>query len=191
MKVLAIMGSPKGKGNTYKVTKKVEESMKKLGNVKFEYLFLKDVDLKPCKGCLTCILKDEDLCPLKDDRVKIEEMIMDANGVILSSPTYVMQVTLLMTILVDRLCYLFHRPRFFNQKAMEISTSGGVGLKETLNYLEMVAEGLGVNFVNKLGIGTPKWPITLKTQKKNKKKVELPAENFTMHLNQKNFHSES
>ena len=46
MKVLAIMGSPRKKGNTYKVTRKIEESMMQLRNVEFEYVFLKDVDIK-------------------------------------------------------------------------------------------------------------------------------------------------
>ncbi|MCE7697524.1 MAG: NAD(P)H-dependent oxidoreductase, partial [Methanobacterium paludis] len=44
MKILAIIGSPKGKGNSYKVTKEVEEKMNGMEDVTFEYLFLKDVD---------------------------------------------------------------------------------------------------------------------------------------------------
>ena len=59
MKVLAIMGSPRKKGNTYKVSRMVEESMKKLGKVEFEYVFLKDLNIKTCLGCQVCFNKGE------------------------------------------------------------------------------------------------------------------------------------
>jgi multimeric flavodoxin WrbA len=178
MKVLAIMGSPRKKGNTYKITKKLEEKMKQMGNVEFEYLFLKDVNLHPCTGCFACISKGGNICPINDDRTKIEDKIRDADGVILASPVYVMQITWLMKILIDRMAYYCHRPRFFNQKAIAISTTGGIGLKETLNYLELVASGWGFNFVHKLGIQTPPWPKTSKSYNKDEKKIQDTAKIF-------------
>ena len=179
MKILAIMGSPRKKGNTYKLTRKLEEEMKALGKVEFEYLFLQDVNIKPCKGCFVCISKGEDRCPLKDDdRDKIVSKIMDADGVILASPVYVMQVTWLMKILVDRLAYLCHRPELFKQKAIAVSTTGGIGLKETLNYIELVAGGWGMNVVDKLGIATPPWPKTSSSDIKNNKKIRKTAKIF-------------
>jgi len=39
MKILAIMGSPKGKGSGYKVVKMIENRMIAEGDVEFEYLF--------------------------------------------------------------------------------------------------------------------------------------------------------
>lgn len=176
MKILAIMGSPRKKGNTYKLTKNVEEEMKQLGDVEFEYLHLKDANIQPCKGCSACIQKGGEFCPLMDDRDKIEEKIMDADGVILASPVYLMQVTGLMKNLIDRMAYICHRPRFFNQKAMIISTTGGLGLKETLNYLEFVAGGWGLNFVNKLGVKTPYWQKN--SHKRNSGKIHKAAKTF-------------
>jgi multimeric flavodoxin WrbA len=49
--------------------------MKVLGDVKYEYLFLKDVNLGLCKGCYMCMLRGEDQCPLKDDRATIEKNV--------------------------------------------------------------------------------------------------------------------
>ena len=46
MKIIAIMGSPH-KGNTLELTQRVEERLKTLGDMDFEYLHLKDADLKP------------------------------------------------------------------------------------------------------------------------------------------------
>ncbi|HEX3014598.1 MAG TPA: flavodoxin family protein [Methanobacterium sp.] len=191
LKVLAIMGSPRKKGNTYKLTRKVEEKMKQLGNVEFEYLFLKDVNLQPCKGCFLCIPKNENLCPLKDDLAEIEKRIMESDGVILTSPVYALQISWLMKILVDRLAYLFHRPRYFGKSAMAISTTGGLGLKETLNYLEVVAEGWGLNFVCKLGIETPPWPKTSKSNKRNEKKIHNTAKTFYDSLGSKKLQNPS
>jgi multimeric flavodoxin WrbA len=178
MKVLAIMGSPQKRGNTYQVTRKVEEKMKQLGDVEFECLFLKDADLKPCQGCFACIKKGGKFCPLKDNRTKIEEMIIAADGVIFASPVYVMQVTWLMKVLIDRMAYICHRPRFFNQKYLAISTTGGVGLKETLNYLEVAAGSWGFDLAGKLGIQTPPWPVSPQLQDKNDKKIQKAAEKF-------------
>ena len=57
MKILAIMGSPNGKGSGYKIVKMIEDRMKAMGDVEFVYLFLKDTNLKSCIGCYTCMAK--------------------------------------------------------------------------------------------------------------------------------------
>ena len=50
MKILVIMGSPR-KGETYNAVRKVETAMQALGNVEFDYLWLKDANLGQCRGC--------------------------------------------------------------------------------------------------------------------------------------------
>ncbi len=154
MKVLVIVGSSRGKGNTYKITKQLEEKIKELRDVEFNYLFLKETNLEQCRGCFTCVTKGEHLCPIKDDRPKIEEQMLNSDGIIFASPVYVFSVTALMKNFIDRFSYASHRPLFFNQSAMAVSTSSGGGLKETLNYLESITRSWGFNFVDKLGIIT-------------------------------------
>ena len=52
-KVLAILGSPKGKaGNGYRAIQNIEAEMGKLGPIEFTYLFLNKVDLKTVLGLL-------------------------------------------------------------------------------------------------------------------------------------------
>jgi multimeric flavodoxin WrbA len=142
MKILAIIGSPRGKGNCYKLTRKVEEKMSLLGNVEFEYLFLKDVDLKPCRGCGLCYLKGENLCPLKDDRASVEQKMAEADGVVFATPTYVLNVSGIMKNFIDRFAYVSHRPRFF-KPALVVSTTGAVGLETTLFMLGLMAGSWG------------------------------------------------
>jgi multimeric flavodoxin WrbA len=106
------VGSSHGKGNTYKVTKQLEEKIKKLGKVEFNYLFRKEANLKLCRGCFTCVTKGEYLCPIKDDRTKIEEQMLNSDGAIFTSPVYVFNITALMKNFIDRFACASHRPLF-------------------------------------------------------------------------------
>jgi multimeric flavodoxin WrbA len=150
MKILAIMGSPR-RGESYKLTQMVEQKLKQKPDVEFQYLFLKDCNLGQCVGCHLCILHGEDKCPLKDDRARIEQMMMEADGVIFVSPVYSQMVTTLMKNFIDHFSYLWHRPKFFGKKAMAIATGGGM-FNETLKYMEQNAKSWGFHFVNKLGV---------------------------------------
>lgn len=151
MKILAIIGSPRSKGNSYKVVQRIEGQMKTHGDVEFEYLFLQDASLQACRGCYVCFDRGEHLCPLQDDRAKIEEQIKGADGVVMVSPTYVMNVSGLMKNFIDRFGYVCHRPRFF-KPAMVVSTTGGVAVQITLFLMGLTAESWGFEVASKLGV---------------------------------------
>ena len=121
MKILAIIGSPRGKGKGYEIVKMIEAKMKAKGDVDFDYLFLKDASLKPCIGCYNCLAMGEDKCPLADQRSSIEKQMLDADGIILSSPVYVLNVSSPMKNFIDRFAYTNHRPRFFSQKVLTVA----------------------------------------------------------------------
>ena len=70
MKILSIMGSPHN-GNTHNKIQEIERKLTKYNDVDFESIILKDMDLKPCKGCFLCFIKGENSCPLNDDLKKI------------------------------------------------------------------------------------------------------------------------
>jgi multimeric flavodoxin WrbA len=184
MKVLAIMGSPR-KGNSYQVTRQFEEKLRSCGEMEFEYLFLKDIHLETCRGCYTCLSKGENLCPLQDDRVKIEEQMLRADGVIFVSPNYACGVTALMKNFIDRFAFIGHRPRFFNQCALVIATSGGpVGLKQTLNSLAYFAGG-GFNLITKVGIMTPPFPLPARAMKKTEHRLTIAAKQLYTAMKEK------
>jgi multimeric flavodoxin WrbA len=156
MKIVAIMGSPH-KGNSLEKTQRIEDKLKQFGDVEFEYVHLKDVDLKPCKGCFVCFIKGEDRCPLKDDREAITQKIEEADGVIFVTPVYSMHVSYLLKRFIDRFAYNFHRPRYFGRYALAVAVSGNVGLGETLKYLKDVAGAWGFDCVDQLGyVAAPK-----------------------------------
>jgi len=154
MHVLAIMGSPNKKGHTYQVTREVEAAMQALGEVEFTYLFLREVNLEPCRGCFQCVTKGEQRCPIKDDdRQAIVEQMAAADGVILASPNYVGNMSGLTKSFVDRLAYLCHRPAFFGKDALVISTSAGpYGLDKVLEYLTLPLSAWGFKTGHKVGV---------------------------------------
>jgi len=65
--VVVVIGSPH-KGRTLEIVNKLEQSLKEIDNISFEYVFLRDVDLKQCRGCGVCLERGEEFCSLKDDR---------------------------------------------------------------------------------------------------------------------------
>jgi NAD(P)H-dependent FMN reductase len=181
MKVLAIIGSPKGKGNSYKVTKKLEMEMKTLEEFEFEYLFLKDFNLEMCRGCFSCVKKGQNFCPIKDDIDIIKDKMHKSDGLIFVSPCYCQNVTGIMKNFIDRLSYLFHRPEFFKQKALAVSTTAGSGLKETLEYLSKL-EIWGFGPLVQLGTISPPWPAKEGLKMKNNKNISDAAEKFSKKL---------
>jgi multimeric flavodoxin WrbA len=141
MKVLVIIGSLRKK-NTYSTVKKIEGYHKEYTDVEYEYIFLKDIDFKQCRGCFVCLSHGEEKCPLKDDRDLIIEKIESSDGVILASPNYVMNVPWLMKNYIDRFAYTMHRPKFFDQYFMTLITSGSyMGTKQATKTLGLMASG--------------------------------------------------
>lgn len=176
MKILAIMGSPR-KGDSFEVVRLIEEKMKALGGVEFEYLFLKDAYLEMCSGCNACFAKGEEFCPLKDDRAAIEKKMLEADGVIFSSPAYVVNVTALVKNFIDRFAYCCHRPRFFDQYALLVSNAAGFGLSQTLQALDWAARTWGFNIAGKIGVVSFRFAAEA-FNKKTRFRLEREAEKF-------------
>lgn len=152
MKVLAILGTTRKKGDNYQVIQEIGARMNKIEPVEVKYLYLSDFDLGFCLGCCACINKGEELCPKRKLTAAIEAELAAADGVILAAPVYAHQVPALMKNFMDHFAYFFHRPRFFDKTALVLSTTGGSGLKETLGYLKFTATGWGFNLVGSLGV---------------------------------------
>jgi NAD(P)H-dependent FMN reductase len=155
MNVLAIIGSPREKGNTYKAVRLVEKEIKKSGNVNLEYLFLNEIDLKTCRGCFNCLRIGEDKCPLKDAQIEIDEKMKSSDGIIFASPTYVMNVSWLFKNFLDRFAYICHRPKLFNQSALVLTTVGSYGAKTTLEYMANAVTTWGCRSIRKLPLTVP------------------------------------
>ena len=153
MKIVILYGSPR-KGDTYEIVDKVKSELNDLSSVSLEIdeVFLTDYDYGFCKGCYNCFEFGEDKCPHYNQINPIIDKIKACDGLIVTSPVYVLHVTAMLKNFFDHMAYFYHRPYFFTKKALAVSSTGGAGVKGVLSYMEEDLENMGFNKVYKIGL---------------------------------------
>ena len=175
MQITAVIGSYR-KGRTLGIVRRIEQHMKSLGDVTFNYIYLSEVALAQCRGCFACIGRGEEKCPLKDGFADIEKALSESDGAIFASPNYVMGTTALMKQLIDRFAYIGHRPKFLGKYMAAVATSGGpMGLKQTLDSLCYFSGG-GYEVVSRLGLQTPPTKLSPRAAQKQQRAIEKTAQ---------------
>jgi multimeric flavodoxin WrbA len=172
LQVIAINSSSR-KMNTYELIEQVKQILKN-DDINVEIVNLFEYDIKPCIGCEHCLIKGG--CVLKDDTTHIMEKIKLSDGIILTSPVYMENVSGMLKTFLDRTCSWFHRPEIYGKPVLVISTTKGSGLKCTLKYLQRVVIQWGGFNAGKIG-------RTIRTIDKKISRIE--CENFILHLNMK------
>lgn len=100
MKVLAINGSPRKKGNTQILLDAAIDEFRNAG-AEAETISVADYDIRPCTGCERCYHKFWD-CPIGDDAVKVLKKMVYADGLLIGSPVYFGGITAQLKALFDR-----------------------------------------------------------------------------------------
>jgi multimeric flavodoxin WrbA len=102
MKVVAFNGSPRKDGNTAILINHVFKELVKEG-IETELVQLAGKSLQGCISCYRCFSNKDRQCSVKKDELNnyLEKMI-DAEGIILGSPTFFSNVTAEMKALIDR-----------------------------------------------------------------------------------------
>ena len=104
MKILAIVGSPRPKGNSnYLVDQALEEASKLA--VDTEKIVLSQYEVNPCLGHDDCASFES--CLQKDDAGWIFDRFREADGVILATPVYYYNVSAQMKAFIDRNYFLY------------------------------------------------------------------------------------
>jgi len=129
-KVLFISGSPRN-GNTNFVLSEIYKLIKTYYK---ELIFLKDKDIKFCKGCLACHLKPK--CVIKDDMIGILTKMINSDIFVIGTPNYFDNVTALMKNFIDRSHPLYKKSLIKKKKVILIFVGGGEN-KGTLKYLNL------------------------------------------------------
>jgi len=104
MKIFAIGGGMREDSNTNKLVRHVAES----SACAFDYFDLGRLEIKPCTGCSECMM-NEGRCPIKDDMQSLYDKLLAADGIILGSPTYYMDVSGGVKCFIDRSLALYYR----------------------------------------------------------------------------------
>jgi len=146
-KVTVFIGSARRKGATAAAARRFLDNLQAFGDVQGEIVFLGDYNLGLCRGCKVCFMRGEERCPLRGDRDALIEKMTASDGVVFASPNYSFQVSAIMKAFLDRLAFLFHRPRFPGKTFTAIVSQGFYGGGKIVKYLEFVGLGLGFNVV--------------------------------------------
>jgi multimeric flavodoxin WrbA len=102
VKVIAINGSPRKKGNTAMLIDTVLAELKKEG-IETEQVQLGGKKIHGCTACMKCFENQNKLCSIDNDILNvIMTKMVEADGIIIGSPTYFANVTSEVKALIDR-----------------------------------------------------------------------------------------
>lgn len=149
MQVVGINASPRRTSNTDLLLKKLLDGAKK-GGCEPIHINLGDYEIEYCKACETCYKTGS--CVLNDEFCDIYEVMLESDGIVLSSPNYINNVTAGMKALLDRMADTIHCQRFIGKYAVGISTAGGSGAEEVARYLNQSMFTMGASMVGTLGV---------------------------------------
>ncbi len=101
MHVIGLNGSPRKEGNTCQAIKTVFAEIEKEG-ITTELLQLGSSNIRGCRACFKCFETKDNRCIQKDDLNGFVEKMMQADGIIIGSPTYFANVSTEVKALIDR-----------------------------------------------------------------------------------------
>lgn len=130
-------------GASWRAACRLREELERADGVRCEIVVLADHDIRVCRGCRLCFDRGEQHCPLRDERDALVGRIMASHGVVFATPNYSFQVSAILKIFLDRLGFLFHRPRFHGRVFSAVVVQGIGGGGRILRYLRFAAAGLG------------------------------------------------
>jgi len=96
---LGISGSPRLDGNSDRLVKEVLAGARTAG-ARVELVSLRELSLKPCRGCRSCEETGE--CAQEDDFQKVRDRMVAADRLVLATPVYFMTVSAQLKLLMDR-----------------------------------------------------------------------------------------
>ncbi len=154
MKVLAISGSPRPKGNTYTLLTKALEVLAREG-LETEYISLHDKTISGCIACLECA-EDKNRCAQEDDFAPVFSAMGQADGLIVGSPVYFGSATPKIMALLDRAGYVARHGDnvFFRKVGSPIVVARRAGVNFTYAQLLFFFSIMGM-----IVPGSTYWPI--------------------------------
>jgi multimeric flavodoxin WrbA/putative sterol carrier protein len=139
--IVAVNGSPHaGIGNTAQMIEMLRPTLAENG-FELEVIHLAGKNIEYCTGCAFCMEKGR--CWIDDDHREITAKLLEADGIILASPVYFLQVTGQMKTFFDRSLAFGHKPRPTWKPGLAISVSAGLGETDTASYLAFLLRTFG------------------------------------------------
>jgi multimeric flavodoxin WrbA len=165
MKVVAFNGSARKDGNTAILVQQIFQPLEKQG-IATELIQLADMKITACRACYQCFENKNQRCSVEDDDLnQCIEKILDAEGIVLASPTYIGDVTSLMKALIDRAGMVSRaNNNMFRYKvgaAVAVASWGGaIHTFDSINHFFLIGEMIVVGSSNwNLGFGREKGQV--------------------------------
>lgn len=157
MKILMLDAGPRP-GNTHRAACAAQSEIAvQCPGATFEKMRLADLGLPLCTGCSLCLREGPDRCPHREQMDDLRSAVERCDGLVLCFPTYNMQPPALLKNVIDHWCYLLHRPRFFDKKALVVCSAGGVGAGKASGYVAGFLRGIGFNRAHRLALRSLSW----------------------------------
>ncbi|MFA6690155.1 MAG: flavodoxin family protein [Sphaerochaetaceae bacterium] len=178
MKYLVINGSPH-EGNTWNLAQQAMDRLRlEDACAQFDTIHLMRTNLPFCLGCSNCFRLGEERCPHRSIIGDIIRRIEASDGVIVLSSTYNMRETALLKNLFDHLCFMLHRPRFFRNKALILTTTGGIGARQSARSIASFLSGIGFNRCYRLPVIVLSWNAYRMMERKTAHRMESTVRRF-------------
>ncbi|NMB77669.1 MAG: flavodoxin family protein [Methanomicrobiales archaeon] len=134
MKVLGISGSMRKNGNTSILVKEILGRCEEAG-IRTKFISLAGKKIHPCLGCEKC--KEEKWCVIEnDDWSDIVKEVMEADVLIIGSPTYYFDVCGHLKNFIDRTYSLYHDRKLAGRKGVAVAVHANKGASRTIQTLE-------------------------------------------------------
>jgi multimeric flavodoxin WrbA len=165
MKAIAINGSPRTGGNTEILLKKVLEPINDAG-IETEFLQIGNKQIRGCIACYKCRENKNSRCAVTNDVANefIAKMI-EADAIILGSPTYFADMTAELKALIDRAGFVAgSNGRLFSRKigaAVVVNRRGGaMHVMDSINHMFLMSRMIvpGSTYWN-FGVGMQKGEV--------------------------------
>lgn len=165
MKVIAFNGSPRKNGNTAAMLDVVLEVLRENG-IETEKIQIGGEVIKPCNACYLCAKRRDRKCAIDDDVVNecISKML-EADGIIIGSPTYFADVTPETKALIDRAGLVVRvngdlLKRKVGAAVVVERRAGSIHVFDTINHFFTIGQMIvvGSNYWN-VGIGREKGEV--------------------------------
>ena len=165
MKAVAINGSPRNGGNTELLLKQVLTPLTEAG-WDTEFIQLGGKPIRGCQACYQCFKKKNSRCSQKDDFFnQCMEKMVEADAIILGSPTYFTDVSAEMKALLDRagLVAVANGGLFrgkIGASVVAVRRGGGTHAFDTMNHMFLMSGVIvpGSTYWN-LGFGLDKGDV--------------------------------
>jgi len=132
MKVVGVVCSPRAEGNTGILVKEALMGAQDMGS-EVELITLAGKTIAPCDACRSCVKTGE--CHIKDDMEEVYKKFQEADGIILGSPVYFVNVSAQAKILIDRTYALLWTRKLMGKVGGVVTVARRTGCATVLSSL--------------------------------------------------------